>query len=54
MATKYAAAPPMTIDPAKSYTATFHTEKGDVVADLFAQEAPVTVNNFVFLARDGF
>lgn len=54
MANKYAAAPPMTIDPAKNYTATFHTEKGDFVAELFAREAPVTVNNFVFLARDGF
>jgi cyclophilin family peptidyl-prolyl cis-trans isomerase len=54
MATRYAAPPPMTIDPAKTYTATFHTERGDVVAELFAQEAPITVNNFVFLAREGF
>ena len=44
----------MTIDPAKAYTATFQTEKGDFVAELFAAEAPVTVNNFVFLAREGF
>lgn len=54
MANQYPAAPPMTIDPAKSYTATFRTEKGDIVAELFAREAPVTVNNFIFLARDGF
>ena len=54
MADKYAAAPTMAIDPAKKYTATFHTEKGDFLAELFAGEAPVTVNNFVFLARDGF
>jgi len=54
MAQQYAAAPPMTIDPSKTYTATFHTEKGDFVAELFAAKAPVTVNNFVFLARGGF
>lgn len=54
MAKTYAKPPEMTIDPAKSYTATFQTEKGDFVAELFAREAPVTVNNFVFLARDGF
>jgi cyclophilin family peptidyl-prolyl cis-trans isomerase len=54
MAKQYASAPPMTIDPAKQYEATFHTEKGDIVAELFAKEAPVTVNNFVFLAREGF
>lgn len=51
---QYTAAPPMTIDPAKSYRAIFHTEKGDFEAELFADKAPVTVNNFVFLARDGF
>jgi cyclophilin family peptidyl-prolyl cis-trans isomerase len=54
MAQQYQTPPAMTIDPAKSYTATFHTEKGDVVAELFASKAPITVNNFVFLARDGF
>jgi cyclophilin family peptidyl-prolyl cis-trans isomerase len=31
-----------------------HTEKGDIKVDLFADRAPITVNNFVFLARDGF
>ena len=54
MAKQYSSPPPMTIDPAKQYSATLHTEKGDIVAELFAREAPITVNNFVFLARDGF
>ncbi|HEX8463621.1 MAG TPA: peptidylprolyl isomerase [Abditibacterium sp.] len=44
----------MTIDVAKTYTATISTSKGTIVAELFPAEAPVTVNNFVFLARDGF
>ncbi|MBW3635842.1 MAG: peptidylprolyl isomerase [Armatimonadetes bacterium] len=44
----------MTIDVAKSYTATFNTSKGTIVCELFPAEAPNTVNNFVFLARDGF
>ena len=44
----------MSIDPAKQYTATIKTTDGDMAADLFAQDAPNTVNNFVFLARQGF
>ncbi len=44
----------MAIDPNKKYTATFDTTKGKIVADLFAKDAPKTVNNFVFLARDNF
>ena len=44
----------MTIDPAKNYKATFDTSKGSISVDLFARDAPKTVNNFVFLARDGF
>ncbi|MFN0094353.1 MAG: peptidylprolyl isomerase [Dehalococcoidia bacterium] len=44
----------MAIDAAKSYTATIETTAGIMVADLFADDAPKTVNNFVFLARDGF
>ena len=45
----------MTIDPNKSYTATIELEKGgEIVIELFAKEAPVTVNNFIFLARDGY
>ena len=44
----------MSIDAAKSLTATFETSRGTVVVDLFPKEAPKTVNNFVFLAREGF
>ena len=50
----YSAAPPMTIDTSKQYTATIETEKGSMVLELFASDVPVTVNNFVFLAREGF
>jgi peptidyl-prolyl cis-trans isomerase B (cyclophilin B) len=51
---QYSAAPPMAIDTNKSYTATFVTTRGDIVCDLFPKDAPKTVNNFVFLAREGF
>jgi peptidyl-prolyl cis-trans isomerase B (cyclophilin B) len=44
----------MVIDPAKSYTATFETSRGQIVLALDAKSAPKTVNNFVFLAQDGF
>jgi cyclophilin family peptidyl-prolyl cis-trans isomerase len=54
MAKEYSSPPPMSIDPKKSYTAVFKTEKGDIRVKLFADKAPNTVNNFVFLARDGF
>jgi cyclophilin family peptidyl-prolyl cis-trans isomerase len=50
----YSAPPEMQIDPAKSYYATISTTKGDIVIELFADKAPNTVNNFVFLAREGF
>jgi len=50
----YSAPPPMTIDTSKQYTATIETEKGNLVLELFAGDVPVTVNNFVFLAREGF
>jgi peptidyl-prolyl cis-trans isomerase B (cyclophilin B) len=46
--------PAMQIDPSKNYTATVHTDQGDVVIDLFAADAPNTVNNFVFLANEGY
>ena len=46
--------PAMAIDPTKSYEAIIKTEKGDIRIKLFADKAPVTVNNFVFLARQGF
>lgn len=51
---QWPAAPAMAIDPTKFYEATFKTEKGDIVVELFANKTPVTVNNFVFLARKGF
>jgi cyclophilin family peptidyl-prolyl cis-trans isomerase len=51
---QYDAPPPMTIDPEKSYTAIIRTEEGDIRVELFARDAPQTVNNFVFLAREGF
>ena len=54
MAKSWRSAPAMEIDPAKSYTATIETTKGPIVLDLNAQYAPKTVNNFVFLARQGF
>lgn len=54
MAKRWGAPPPMQIDPAKSYHATLSTTKGDVRIQLLADEAPATVNNFVFLAREGF
>ena len=44
----------MTIQAENQYVATMKTNKGDLVIKLFAKEAPKTVNNFVFLARDGF
>jgi cyclophilin family peptidyl-prolyl cis-trans isomerase len=50
----YSAPPPMVIDTAKEYTATIETEKGNLVLELFASDVPNTVNNFVFLAREGF
>ena len=44
----------MTIDTDKQYTATIETGKGNLVLELFAGDVPVTVNNFVFLAGEGF
>jgi len=46
--------PEMVLDPKKKYTATLSTDKGDILLELFADKAPRTVNNFVFLARQGF
>ena len=54
MARRYSTYPEMTIDSTKSYTSTIKTNRGDIDLDLFAAEAPKTVNNFVFLARDGY
>nr|WP_220195089.1 peptidylprolyl isomerase [Ktedonospora formicarum] len=44
----------MQIDPTKKYTAVVHTNRGDIRIRLFADKAPTTVNNFVFLAREGY
>jgi len=55
MSTKQWAAPPaMTIDPKKKYRITIETIRGTIELDLATQHAPKTVNNFVFLAREGF
>jgi peptidyl-prolyl cis-trans isomerase B (cyclophilin B) len=54
MAKEYSKPPEMQIDPSKNYTAHFKTSKGDFDIKLYTKEAPITVNNFVFLAKDGF
>jgi cyclophilin family peptidyl-prolyl cis-trans isomerase len=55
MAPKQWSKPPeMVIDSKKKYSATISTDKGDMVVELFADKTPRTVNNFVFLAREGF
>src|SRR5512138_2818456 len=46
--------PAMTIDPKKKYFVTMETNKGTINIELFPQQAPKTVNNFDFLAREGF
>src|SRR3954467_2533456 len=51
---RYDHPPEMKIDTNKTYTATLDTSKGKIVLELFAKEAPKTVNSFVFLAREGF
>lgn len=51
---QYSSQPKMNLDTSKDYIATIQTNKGTMKAQLFAQDAPVTVNNFVFLAREGF
>lgn len=50
----YPEPPPMLIDTNRQYTAIIETEKGKLVLELFAKDVPTTVNNFVFLAREGF
>ncbi|PIE53318.1 peptidylprolyl isomerase [Candidatus Fermentibacteria bacterium] len=54
MAKQYAAAPEMTIETDRVYKVTMETDRGAIELDLFPEYAPVTVNNFVFLAGDGF
>lgn len=52
--TQYASAPEMFIDPAQPYFATVETSKGTFCIEMYADKAPKTVNNFVFLAQTGF
>ena len=52
--TQYSTAPPLTIDVTARYTATIRTTVGTMVIELFAEQAPITVNSFVFLANEGF
>ncbi len=51
---RYTSPPPMQIDPTKTYIATIKTDKGEMRLKLHADKVPMTVNNFVFLARSGF
>jgi cyclophilin family peptidyl-prolyl cis-trans isomerase len=51
---QWSSPPAMVVDPSKVYSATLHTNKGDITFDLLMSDAPKTVNNFVFLAREGF
>ena len=53
-AKQYSAPPALSIDLSKTYTATIETSAGTMIAELFALDAPLTVNNFVFLAREGY
>ena len=54
MAKQWSTPPEMGIDPKKKYKAHMETDKGTMVIELFANKAPKTVNNFVFLSREGF
>jgi peptidyl-prolyl cis-trans isomerase B (cyclophilin B) len=54
MAKQYSAPPPMTIDPNKQYTGTMETSEGTITFELYPKEAPLHVNSFVFLSRDGY
>jgi peptidyl-prolyl cis-trans isomerase B (cyclophilin B) len=54
MSKQYSGPPAHGIDATKKYSATLETSRGNIVVDLFAKDAPKTVNNFVFLAREGF
>ena len=54
MSKQWSAAPAMSIDPKKTYSVTFDTSEGQLKANLFVADAPKTVNNFVFLSRQGY
>ncbi|HEY9529132.1 MAG TPA: peptidylprolyl isomerase [Anaerolineales bacterium] len=51
---QYTSCPAVTVQPNKQYIATLHTQKGNVVIQLFADKAPMTVNSFLFLVREGW
>lgn len=51
---QFSGCPALQIDPDKQYFAILHTEKGDIKIELFADKAPLAVNNFIFLARQGW
>ena len=52
--TSYSSLPAMILDPESDYVANFRTSQGNFTVNLFATQTPVTVNNFVFLAQQGF
>jgi cyclophilin family peptidyl-prolyl cis-trans isomerase len=54
MSKQWSSPPAMQIDPKKKYKAHVETDKGTMVIELFADKTPKTVNNFVFLAREGY
>ena len=54
MAKQYSTPPEMTIDPSKVYTVNLETSRGDIELELYAEHAPKTVNNFVFLINESF
>ena len=54
MSKQYSAQPAMRLDPDKTYTATLGTSKGTIDVELFPEDAPITVNNFICLAEDGY
>ncbi len=51
---QFTTCPPYTVDANKKYHATLHTDKGDIIVELFADKAPATVNSFIFLAQNGW
>jgi len=54
MAKQWSTPPAMQIDPKKKYKAHMETDKGTMVIELFTDKTPITVNNFVFLSREGY
>jgi cyclophilin family peptidyl-prolyl cis-trans isomerase len=51
---QFAQCPSLTVDPTKNYVATVHTEKGDILIQLYPDKAPLAVNSFIFLAKQGW